>query len=510
MKFFLGIVFFLSCFFAGAQEVFQKYFSEPIEYLSLRQTASDSGFVLAGSKFSTGTVYDFIVVKIDKKGNVLWSKEYPSSNDDFLSSLTTSPSEELLLSGYKSTSTGSYDFSMLKTNASGNAAWHKTYGNSKMEITVLGGETSLGEYFLSGNRDMMDDPVVIKTDNSGNILWSKTFGTTNFERVRVSAVTDNGMVLAGDLSSQFFLMKLDGNGTINWANTYASLHPQFFTSIKQTSDKGFILSSTDYRCDTSGCFPFVAFMKTDSAGDVLWTKAIEGFYGWGKNAIETKGGGFAVTGQLTDTSVNDKNSFLLKTDSNGNLLWAKSYGIIGTSGESVFVENTPDGGYILLGTENSNAHLIKTDASGNSGCNEQAFYPVLSSMSFVNSGGLTMPVIQIADTSGNISAGENSITVFDSTICSSGIGIAEHGFILEAHVFPNPFSESATISVGRQELEAGKLELKIFDVYGKEIRHSELRTSNSRLERGDLASGIYFYKLEGENGAGMSGKLMIE
>src|SRR5690349_507107 len=89
------------CMSAGAQPLFQKHFSEVTEYQQLARSLSDNSYVIASSTRDKDGFYDFSAVKIDKDGKIIWSKTFPSSGDDYLSSLAIASSGDLLLGGYK-------------------------------------------------------------------------------------------------------------------------------------------------------------------------------------------------------------------------------------------------------------------------------------------------------------------------------------------------------------------------------------------------------------------------
>lgn len=75
--------------------------------------------------------------------------------------------------------------------------------------------------------------------------------------------------------------------------------------------------------------------------------------------------------------------------------------------------------------------------------------------------------------------------------------------------YPNPFSENTTMVILNERV--GNYELKLFDVFGKEVSVHRIRNSNSiTLHRGNLAGGVYFYKLyDEENSSVASGKIII-
>jgi len=83
---------------------------------------------------------------------------------------------------------------------------------------------------------------------------------------------------------------------------------------------------------------------------------------------QTSDGGYIVVGETN--SFGELDIFLIKTDAKGNVQWAKTYGGIGSEWASS-VRQTADGGYIVAGTTTSfsagesDIFLIKTDAKGN-------------------------------------------------------------------------------------------------------------------------------------------------
>ena len=69
-------------------------------------------------------------------------------------------------------------------------------------------------------------------------------------------------------------------------------------------------------------------------------------------------GGYIITGR-TNMFGNSNQAFLLKTNSNGDQEWIRSFGDSGTDG-AYCVKQTTDGGFIVVGST-----LIKIDSNGN-------------------------------------------------------------------------------------------------------------------------------------------------
>ena len=89
-------------------------------------------------------------------------------------------------------------------------------------------------------------------------------------------------------------------------------------------------------------------------------------------------------------------------------------------------------------------------------------------------------------------------------------GVNEYENLVEVCIFPNPFSENAMLSVQSSTLQVSGCELKIYDVFGQEVRNLKLETKKLKLERGNFSSGIYFYSLQSKNKILATGKIIIE
>jgi len=153
-----------------------------------------------------------------------------------------------------------------------------------------------------------------------------------------------------------------------WTKTYGGIGNDVANSLQITSEEGYII------CGTTTSFGAgshdVWLIKTDSNGDTLWTKTFGGNDSdFGKFASETMDNGFIVTGGTKSYGSGSDDVWLIKTDNNGDTLWTKTYGANeGDWGNSV--HQTFDGGYIITGVTgqtNENDHdilLIKTDSVG--------------------------------------------------------------------------------------------------------------------------------------------------
>lgn len=103
-----------------------------------------------------------------------------------------------------------------------------------------------------------------------------------------------------------------------------------------------------------------------------------------------------------------------------------------------------------------------------------------------------------------------SVTVNDLVYVSNCTGITEYGSAgFSVNITPNPFHTQALLSVQHAQSDLRNLQFVLFDVFGKEIQNISFTSQNLKIERGNLTAGIYLYKVIGENGNYVSGKLVV-
>ncbi len=150
-----------------------------------------------------------------------------------------------------------------------------------------------------------------------------------------------------------------------WTRTYGGADNDYAYSVQQTLDRGYIIvgETWSYGAGESD----VWLIKTNSLGDILWAKTFGGTSRDGGLSVDlTIDGGYIIVGATFSYGAGNGDVYLIKTDSLGNVLWTRTYGDSGWNvGYSVL--QTTDDGYIITGlTERVNMEvlLIKTDANG--------------------------------------------------------------------------------------------------------------------------------------------------
>src|SRR3990172_5799029 len=147
----------------------------------------------------------------------------------------------------------------------------------------------------------------------------------------------------------------------------------YWGCTRQTSDGGYIMTTYTRTYSVAGDGD-VYLIKTDANGDTLWTKTYGGNGTDGGTYVEqTTDGGYIIAG-VADSCCSGVagNVILIKTDSNGDTLWTRTY--VGINTEQAYSAlQTSDGGYIITGWTNSfqpsgQAFLIKTNTNGDTLC----------------------------------------------------------------------------------------------------------------------------------------------
>ncbi|UCC78257.1 MAG: hypothetical protein JSW64_08180 [Candidatus Zixiibacteriota bacterium] len=162
-------------------------------------------------------------------------------------------------------------------------------------------------------------------------------------------------------------------GDTIWTHNYGLSQIDVGEAVRQTSDGGFILGGMGV-IPNYHLYDFL-LVKTDASGNESWSRYYGGPYvEWGKDVQQTNDGGYIVAG-YTSLVPNEFDAWLLKTDANGDTMWAGIFG--GNYNDYGYsVEQTSDGGYILVGAKQGNqgyynAYLVKTYANGNLNWDEE-------------------------------------------------------------------------------------------------------------------------------------------
>jgi hypothetical protein len=331
---------------------------------------SDGGYALAGhiSSFGAGS-YDFWLVKTDAAGNMEWNRTYGGTGIDEAFSVVVTSDGGYALAGYTTSyGVGETDVWLVKTDASGNMEWNRTYGGTQFDKDIAYSlvATSDEGYAIAGSTETFgagnDDFWLIKTDAFGNVEWNRTYGGVWGEGARSLVVTsDGGYALAGETSGaegrNGWLVKTDAAGNMEWNRTYGGTGIDVAYSLVATSDGGYAIAGTTIFFNSS--ISDFWLVKTDALGNMDWSQT------YGRTGIDvayslvaTSDGGYAIAGITNSSDTGSYDCWLVKADWSGNLEWSQMCGGIVGEGAGSLVA-TSDGGYAIAGSRNSDFWLVK-------------------------------------------------------------------------------------------------------------------------------------------------------
>jgi hypothetical protein len=255
----------------------------------------------------------------------------------------------------------------------------QTLGGARANAVI---QTTDNNFFVAGTTKNGDVMYSIKINNLGDTLWTKPYdlGLGAGADIIYSTIesNDNCYIIGGitrDInqpSSDAFLIKLKPNGDTAWVRKIGLVNrSERCYSVKQTVDGGYIFCGLRYNVNGSGSITDsdVYLVKTDSLGYPQWEKTYGGTdYEFGNSIELTNEGGYMICGAQYYNSSSSSNTFLIKTDSLGNMIWQKTYGgSFENYGSSI--AKTNDGNYALAGytyvsTDTIAAYVLKVDTAG--------------------------------------------------------------------------------------------------------------------------------------------------
>ena len=358
------------------------------------QGATD-GYVVAGRTWSFGAGYgDFLVLKLDSYGSVVWQKTYGGSGNDWAYAIEQTSDAGYIVAGTSSSfGAGSSDIWVMRLDSGGNIVWQNTYGGSDYDTVASLHLTSDSGYVMAGRTNSYGSPGIgdlwaLKLKADGTIAWQKTYGGNyqDFDDAYIRQTTDGGYVLVGTTdfsgtSYDFWVLKLDVNGSIIWQKTYGGSSTDSASLVLESFDQGtpdgYVVAGHTYSFGAGSWDIWV--IRLDSSGNIVWEKAYGGSSAdYIYDIRQTADGGYVATAGTYSLGVGNGDLLVLKLDSNGNIVWQNTFG--GPEIDSgASVRETTDGGYVVTGrtayfdgdsSDHSDLWVLKLDPNGEiPGCN---------------------------------------------------------------------------------------------------------------------------------------------
>ena len=269
------------------------------------------------------------------------------------------------------------------TSELGMIAWEKNFGGSAQDRAYAIIQTTDGGYALSGttysddgdvgNNNGGSDYWILKLDGSGNLQWEQNFGGTQYEfAASLIQTMDQGYLIVGRTNSNEagiygdtngWILKLDESGNVEWERHIGGSDYDYIQSAIQTTDGEYILGgysgSSDGDVSNNNGDLDTWIIKLDINGNIIWERSYGGTgvdVGW--TIVQATNGDLVIVGYSNskngDVSENngDFDSWVIRVDSTGDLIWEQNYG--GSKLDySESIVPAADGGFILAGSSSS-------------------------------------------------------------------------------------------------------------------------------------------------------------
>ena len=367
----------------GTPEWQKSFGGTGVDVLYSVKNTYDGGFILAGTSSSNKSEdkkddskgqEDFWIIKLDAKGKELWQRTIGGVSQEKLLSITPTKDGGYIIGGSSSSnktladskgkvdefgksenSKGNLDYWIVKLDSDGKKEWDKTLG---------------GRYY-----DELKS--IEQTHDEGFILGG-------YSNSPVSGDKTEANIGQGD----YWIVKLNKDGVLQWQRTLGGDKDDNLFALTQTNDKGFIVGgssnsgATDAKSETSKNGSDFWVVKLDDIGNVQWQETYDyGKYDMLSSIVENTDGTFLIggyaqselksntngktlglkTGKKEKEGINDYIALKIKAD--GEEIWTQT---VGSNGDEVLKKlfETRDGGYILAGTSNGSISRDKNSVRG--------------------------------------------------------------------------------------------------------------------------------------------------
>src|SRR6185436_8537499 len=503
------------------------------DLLTSFQQTRDGGYILAGYSKSlaggdkTQTLWggigddDYWIVKIDSIGNKEWDKDFGGVFADKMYAVKQTADGGYLLAG-ESTSgisgdktqplVGNTDFWILKIDSLGTKLWDKDFGGTDYDYLSCMISTNDGGFILGGvsaspaGGDKTQpawggwDFWIIKIDAQGNKIWDKDFGGTDHDYLNaIQQTADGGYLLGGYSASDVsgdkteprwglydnWIVKTDSLGNFQWDKNLGGYSNDFINSVYQTSDHGYILAGIsesnmggDKSQNSWGYYDYW-IIKTDSSGNKLWDKNYGGtdddeFFGnitpFANGDLMLAGISYSnISGNKTENNLGIEQSWILKIDSAGSVLWDKT----------IFTEGHDEEGYAIQTSD---------------GCIAVANYTTGGIAGYKSMDNRDSALLA------NRTADYWIVKFCDTTLTNVVTDTFQN---LHSRIYPNPAKDVLNVIMNDNE----QYEISFSDITSRNILNQYF-TKSIAIDIKKLAKGIYFYDIRNKNKVISKGKII--
>ena len=483
-----------------SQTLFSKrYGSGTLEQGYAITPTHDNGFAVIGTTQENGASGDIFIMKLDYQGVIQWQKDIFGVGEDIATSVLQIANGNFVVCGQTySYGSGCWDALLVMMDSTGNILWSNAYGDVECQAVASCTQTQDGGYIIAGTASGTTSyGSLTKIDHNGNFQWAKSYSASNYF-MSAKQTSDGGYIAVSEYP--FLIYKTDSIGNILWCQHYlsgtAGSGNTHSYDIETFEDGSSVITGEIY-FNAYGGEPDVFLLKIDNLGNRIWFKTYGfTFFEYGLDVKQTADLGYIIAGRTNSFGHGGNDALLIKTDMNGDLAWAKTYGDVWED-EALQVKVLNDG-FVFVGNSytatNSQAdsnyvYVVRTDLNGVTNCHYMDWTPLEQTQTY-------NPISQTVTTT---SFGTDSLALPTSTnlhflqrdFCAL-LGITEYNYNSEITISPNPFTSQTTISFSQEQTNTT---IKITDILGKEIKAINFSGKQCTIEKGTMQAGIYFVQI---------------
>lgn len=494
-------------------QVFQRtYESSGFSDIVVTRPTSDGGYIVggntAGSQFGPTKV---MVLKTDASGAITWSFLLSGGMSDGVADII--PTQDGNFVGVGTTfsfNAAPYGNVLLfKFTPGGNVLWTKMYGGPDYDYGHRIKQTADGGFIIAGLSSSFGaggyDLYVLRTDSAGTAQWSTTIGgPSNDEAQQVFPTADGGYMLIGSSSSyspnmipyyEFAMCKLTANGTLSWMKKIGVGGYCLCYDAVNTADGGYLM--TGWTDGFGEGLNDVLLIKADSSGNGLWAKTFGGdSLDIAQRMIQRSNGEVVISGMTKSFGSGNYDGYVINTDAQGSVLWSAVYG--GAASDQFYgISATNDGGFITSGythsfaSGNKDAYVVKCDAAGSSGCFQDDPLTITGTPTPITTT-VTPVSIQLWNTIPVVPTITTGATTTLLCLTSSVSEVIKNNTI---NAYPNPGKD-----VIQLQSEHIMKRVVLYDLGGRVIHDVPVNSNNYSLVTSSLNSGTYLIHVLTEYG----------
>lgn len=278
---------------------------------------------------------DWSLSRLDAAGRTQWTRTLGGSGPEIATTLVATRDGGFLAGGHTQSADGdvsravcAWDWWIAKVDRTGALEWETTLGGTSNDYLWQLAPAHGGGFLAVGRTE-----------------------------------SDDGDVSAQNGTYDYWLAKLDEDGGLEWERSYGGWDWEWGNSVAATRDGGCVLGGYTYTFSDFGDGDVTAnhgefdywVLKVDGEGEIEWERSLGGaHYELGYGLVQTRDGGYAMVGgsPSTDGQVTgnhgDWDAWVVRLGPAGALLWEKSLG--GSRYDAGYaLGETPDGGLLILG-----------------------------------------------------------------------------------------------------------------------------------------------------------------